>query len=101
MAIEADPATIQRAAQDTLAAKEQAQTALRQLYDTVMANATQWQGASGLRFNQVMTGWNEQSSKLTNAMLGIADALQESGASIQATDEAQQAALGKFTGING
>lgn len=99
MPIQADPATISKAAQDTLAAKEQAGAALRNLRDTVVSNASQWQGMSGSRFQQVMASWDEQSTKLTNAMQGIADALQESGASIQATDEAQQAALGKFQAI--
>lgn len=95
----ADPATIQQAANDTVAAKEQATAALRNLADTVVSNAASWRGMSGDRFQVIMQNWGEQSRKLTDAMAGIATALQESGASIQATDEAEQAGLGKFGDI--
>lgn len=99
MAIQAEAATIHAAAQDTRAAKEQTAAALRQLYDTVAATAPSWQGMAGTQFQRVMTSWNEQTTKLVNAMEAIATSLDESGTQITATDEAQQQAFNKFSGI--
>jgi WXG100 family type VII secretion target len=101
VAIQAEAATIHKAAQDTRAAKEQAAAALRSLYDTVVATSPSWQGMAGTQFQRVMTSWNEQSTKLTNAMEGIATALDESGSQITQTDDAQQQAFNKFNNING
>lgn len=99
MAIQAEAATIHAAANDTRAAKEQTEAALRQLYDTVTATAPSWQGMAGTQFQQVMNRWNEETTKLVRAMEGIATALDESGTQITATDEAQQQAFNKFNAI--
>ena len=58
--------------------------------------AIAWQGQASSGFQQLMTRWNEDTSRLQEALSNIADLLDKSGTTHQVTDEEQQQMLDKF-----
>lgn len=46
-----------------------------------------WQGTAQVRFTQIMAEWQEQSTKLNNALSGISETMRSNSSSFNAADQ--------------
>lgn len=97
MSITVDYATLHQAAADVRTTRSEVDGELNKLQGVVDTLAGAWQGAAGASFQTLMARWREDTNKLLTAMNNIADMLDESGTSHQATDEEQQQTMNQFT----
>lgn len=93
---EVDHATLHTAANDVRTTRSEVDGELKKLWNVVDDLAIAWQGRASSGFQQLMTRWNEDTTKLQEALTSIADLLDKSGTAHQVTDEDQQQMLDKF-----
>lgn len=94
--IEVDQATLRAAAADARSTRSDVDGDLRRLQGLVQQMATAWRGQAGLGFQNLMQRWEQDTQKLLAALDGIAELLGSSAAQHEATDEAEQAAMGRI-----
>jgi WXG100 family type VII secretion target len=97
-----DDATLYQAANDCRSAIELINgeaSKVRNAKDTV---AAQWRGAASNTFQAVMVRWDEEASKLMQAVNDASDLLDKTGKTARANEEEQDSMFSKFQGmING
>lgn len=102
MAFEVDQATLHAAANDVRSTRADVDGDLSRLRGVVDQLAAAWSGQAAVSFQTLMQRWNQDTAKLLAALDNIADLLDRSGAQHQATDEAQQQAMGRIqSALNG
>lgn len=97
MAITADTATIQQAANDTATAQQDIVGKLSQLRGEMETLAGGWGGTAAASFGRVMETFDQEGKTLMDALQGIADMLASTGVAIQENEDAQNDAMNKFS----
>ena len=99
---EVDHATLHTAANDVRTTRGEVNGQLKTLGAVVDDLAVAWKGVAATSFQQLMTRYNGDASKLLQAMDAIADLLDMSGTQHAANDENQNQMLNKFnSALNG
>jgi WXG100 family type VII secretion target len=91
-----DQATLHTAANDVRSTRTEVDGQLKTLKGAVDELGAAWQGQAASGFQQLMVRWNDDATKLLQAMDNIADLLDKSGNTHQANDEQQNEMLNKF-----
>ncbi|MEV0650245.1 WXG100 family type VII secretion target [Phytomonospora sp. NPDC050363] len=97
MAITADTATIQQAAQDTQTAKDDISGKLTQLRGAMENLGAGWGGQAAASFGRVMEAFDKEGQDLMTALESIAEMLRSTGVAIQENEDAANDAMGKFS----
>jgi WXG100 family type VII secretion target len=87
------------AANDVRATRTEIDGQLTALWGAVDDLAIAWKGQASMGFQNLMTRWNEDTTKLLTAMGDIADLLDKSGTQHQVTDEEQQQMIDRFHSV--
>lgn len=96
MPIQVDQATLRQAAGDVRSTRSDCDGDLRRLQGLVQQMATAWQGQAGVGFQTLMQRWEQDTQKLLHALDEIGNLLDSSATHHEATDEAEQAAMGRI-----
>ncbi len=67
----------------------------------MLAIGAGWQGAAADAFRQLMQQWNDDSSKVKNALVEFEQNLRDTQSTLDATDQNQVDAISKVAGILG
>ena len=96
----ADGAILQGA--DTVATtRGELKELLKTVESQMLAIGSGWEGPAAQAFQGLMVRWNEESSKVTNALVGFEDNLRSTQRDYDVTDQAQVDAVSKIAGILG
>ncbi|MFC2359272.1 MAG: WXG100 family type VII secretion target [Actinomyces dentalis] len=63
----------------------------------MIAIGSNWQGMGAVSFQQLMTAWNEDARKVTNALVQLEDSLRRTQQEYDTTDEDQNLTFTKVT----
>lgn len=97
-----DYASVQAAAQDVRSARGEVDGDLKALATVVSELQSAWQGDASRAYQGVMARWNNDASKLLQALDQIADLLDKSASQHQVNEQEQQGMMARFnTGLNG
>ena len=91
-----DQATLHTAANDVRSTRTDVDGQLKSLHGSVEELGAAWKGQAAAGFQRLMVKWNEDVSKLLQAMDDIADLLDKSGNVHQANDEQQDQMFNQF-----
>ena len=94
--IQVDYATLHKAAADVRSTRHDVDGELKKLLGTAEELQGAWEGAAALQFQGLIRRWNDDSTKLLNALSEIADLLDKAARQHQATDEQSQQMFGKY-----
>lgn len=72
---------------------------LRKLRGNMEATAGQWEGPAAVAFRKLMTRFDEDAIKLSDALQGIADLLQTAGSKYEAQEEEHSQSFGQFDSV--
>ncbi len=92
-AFNTEAATMAQAATRVNDVNSQVLSELRTLQGAVEGVQAHWSGQAASSFQQLMTRWNEDAGKLSQALQGISEQIAASGKAYTASDEANQQAL--------
>jgi WXG100 family type VII secretion target len=98
---QATPEEMQRVAAQVSQVNEQIQTALNQLRAEVQLVAGSWKGEAATSFGALMSRWDGDSVKLSQALAGIGAAIQSSGVGYQAAEDEQHRTMSHITSVLG
>jgi WXG100 family type VII secretion target len=97
-----DYASVQAAAQDVRSARSEVDGDLKALAGVVNDLACGWQGTASTTYQNVMGRWNNDATKLLDALDRIADLLVKTANEHQSTEEQQQGTFAAFNdALNG
>jgi WXG100 family type VII secretion target len=94
---EVDAATLHSAAGDVRSTRGDVDGDLGRLWNVVDDLAMAWKGDASSGFQQLMSRWNEDVSKLLTAMDDIADLLDKGATTHAANDEQQAQTMNKYS----
>jgi WXG100 family type VII secretion target len=77
---------------------EDVQATIKQVADTVMGLQGAWTGAAATAFQNMMLRFNDDATKLNQALLAISEQLGQAGGTYQAQEDAK---LDTFGGLSG
>jgi WXG100 family type VII secretion target len=86
------------AQQKVTGVNEDVQATIKQVADTVMGLQGAWTGAAATAFQNMMVRFNDDASKLNQALLAIAEQLGAAGGTYQQQEDAK---LDTFGGLSG
>lgn len=86
------------AQQKVTGVNEDVQATIKQVADTVMGLQGAWTGAAATAFQNMMIRFNDDATKLNQALLAIADQLGQAGGTYQQQEDAK---LDSFGGLSG
>src|SRR5262245_210376 len=86
------------AQQKVTGVNEDVQATIKQVADTVMGLQGAWAGAAATAFQNLMGRFNDDATKLNQALLAIAEQLGAAGGTYQAQEDAK---LDSFGGLSG
>jgi WXG100 family type VII secretion target len=98
---QATPEEMQRAAAQVAQVNEGIQAALARLRAEVASVATSWKGEAATSFGALMSRWDGDSVRLSQALSGIGAAIQSSGLGYQAAEDEQHRAMSQITSVLG
>lgn len=85
-----------KAAQAVTQTVQEIQSEQRQLMSALEPIASQWKGAAASAFQQLITRFNEDAQKLTQALDAIGQALGSNTKNYQAVEEQNNSSIGKL-----
>ncbi|GIF76387.1 WXG100 family type VII secretion target [Asanoa siamensis] len=91
-----DAATLHKAAGDVRSTRSDVDGDLKRLWGVLDDLAVAWQGQASAGFQNLMTRWQGDVSKLLTALDNIGDLLDQGGTTHQVNDEQQNEMLNKF-----
>lgn len=86
------------AQQKVTGVNEDVQATIKQVADTVMGLQGAWAGSAATAFQNLMVRFNDDATKLNQALLAIAEQLGAAGGTYQAQEDAK---LDSFGGLSG
>ncbi len=92
-AFNTEAATMAQAASHVSDVNAQITAELRTLFNSVEAVQAHWSGQAAASFQQLMARWNEDSTKLNQALAGISEQIGASGKAYSASDEANNSTI--------
>ena len=72
-------------------------TRIKTIEGQMIAIGSNWQGMGAVSFQQLMTAWNEDARKVTNALVQLEDSLRRTQQEYDTTDEDQNLTFTKVT----
>ena len=93
-----DAAVMQKAAQQVQQVSEEINGELRSLLANLEPVASAWKGGAASAFQQLMQRWNEDASKLTQALQGIAELLDSTTKQYSQAEETNSSSISKILG---
>jgi WXG100 family type VII secretion target len=94
--IQVDAATLHHAASSVRGTRSEVDGELKSLLGVVDDLAAAWQGQASTGFQNLMSQWNTDVTRLLHAMDAIADLLDKSATEHMANDEQNQQALSRI-----
>jgi WXG100 family type VII secretion target len=94
----ADAAVMQKAAQQVQQVSEEIQGELRSLLSNLEPVASTWKGSAASAFQQLMSRWQEDAGKLTQALQGIAEMLDSTTKQYTQAEESNASSISKILG---
>lgn len=91
-----DAATMQKAAQQVDQVSQEISQELRSLLSQLEPVASSWKGAAASAFQQLITRWNEDANKLTQALQGISEMLNSTNKNYTQTEDANSSQIGQI-----
>jgi WXG100 family type VII secretion target len=82
-----DIAVMQKAASQIRQTSDEINGELRSLLSMLEPLASQWRGEASTAFHQLIDRWNQDATKLTQALAGIADAMSSSSSNYSSSEE--------------
>ena len=92
-AFNTEAATMAQAASRVTDVNNQIHAELRTLFGAVEGVQAHWSGQAAASFQQLMARWQEDSTKLSQALNGISEQIAASGKTYTASDESNQQSL--------
>jgi WXG100 family type VII secretion target len=78
---------MQKAASQIRQTSDEINGELRSLLSLIEPLASQWRGEASTAFHQLIDRWNQDANKLTQALVGIADAMDSSHTNYSTSEE--------------
>ncbi|MBV1853544.1 WXG100 family type VII secretion target [Catellatospora tritici] len=97
MAIRVDAETIRVASQDVNDTRIALDQDLKDLQALAERLGGSWRGNAALRFQELMTDWHQEATRLTEAVGDIAELLKKTAAGHSANEEEQAASFSKIS----
>jgi WXG100 family type VII secretion target len=91
-----DAQVMQKAAQQVQQVSEQISGELRSLESQLQPVAAQWKGQAATAFQQLFERWNTDAGKLTQALQGIAEMLDESQKNYSQVEQDNASQIGQI-----
>jgi WXG100 family type VII secretion target len=88
-----DPAVMAKAAQQVNQVSEEISGELRSLLSNLEPLASGWKGSAASAFQQLITRWNEDAGKLTQALQGISEMLQSTNKNYTQIEEQNSSSI--------
>lgn len=79
--------TMRTAGQHVIEVNEQIQRQLRTLHSQLAPVASTWRGQASVAFQELMTRWNEDATRINRALHSIGESIQGSGVTYAATEQ--------------
>ena len=93
-----DAAVMQKAAQQVQQVSEEINSELRSLMSNLEPVASSWKGSAASAFQQLMQRWNEDASKLTQALQGISELLDSTTKNYSQGEEQHTSSISQILG---
>lgn len=91
-----DAATMQKAGQQVQQVSDEIGQELRSLLNQLEPVASSWKGAAASAFQQLMQRWQEDASKLTQALQGIAEMLDSTNKNYTQVEDSNSSQIGQI-----
>lgn len=91
-----DPAVMAKAAQQVDQVSQEISQELRSLMSNLEPVAAGWKGSAASAFQQLITRWQEDAGKLTQALQGISEMLQSTNKNYTQIEEQNSSSIGNI-----